>query len=184
MAKKKTKNHAVKLDTAYQAWAQEPDEANTIAFFNALIAYSKSLLWSTFRVADDDIVDIGALLAFEKASSFEGRALFSTWARSVLSHKHAREVRKKRKRERREGVSLDAVLTKPALESSNRELLDTALDSLDGVRKKVVEQTLEGATFQETAAALGIPRDTAYWHWREALKQIAEMFKCTATPSL
>jgi RNA polymerase sigma-70 factor (ECF subfamily) len=141
----------------------------------------------------EDVAQDAWVRAFDHLSSFEGRALFSTWVTRICVHESLARVRKSGRfgplapdGEQQEAVMSTGTPEQRASDGELRRALEDAIDGLpEPMRTAFMMREVEGMSTSETAEALGIPEDTVKtraFRARALLKQrLSERFDALTT---
>jgi RNA polymerase sigma factor (sigma-70 family) len=163
------------------AWITHTDEAA----FQALVGRYAGLVHGTCRriAGDGQLADDAAqatfLILWRKASGLSANVILAGWLHGVARHAALKVVRGEVRRKQREYQAAKESADMP-IEPGWTEiapLLDEALSSL-GVaeREAVTLRFLAGRTWEETAATLGVARNTAEKRVGRALERLRDLF--------
>lgn len=138
------------------------------------------------RAEAEDATQEVFLLVSQGIRRFEGRSQLSTWIHRIATNVALKRHRRRRRKPPPDSLDAAAVASAgpgPLVEASGRELeaeLRRALDALpEDQRAVVVLRGVEGLSFAEVAAALGIPEPTAHSRMsraRECLRRFLRPF--------
>lgn len=142
--------------------------------FSALVAAHREAVyraaWWILKDQDDalDATQEALLRAFRFLPRFDGRASFRTWARRIATNV-ALDRQARRKRDRADalpeedlvGDARDVAIGTDLEREERRQLVRDAIETLPPAQKAaVVLRDVEGLSYEEIAAELGIPKGT------------------------
>lgn len=142
--------------------------------FSALVAAHREAVyraaWWILKDQDDalDATQEALLRAFRFLPRFDGRSSFRTWARRIATNV-ALDRQARRKRDRADalpeedlvGDARDVAIGTDLEREERRQLVRDAIETLPPAQKAaVVLRDVEGLSYEEIAAELGIPKGT------------------------
>jgi RNA polymerase sigma-70 factor (ECF subfamily) len=145
--------------------------------------YQVALSYTHHRDDAEDLVQVTLLAAFRGAGGFAGRASVKTWLLRILGREATRMWRAKNRRQMK---SLDASPVDPpgspaASKSVEQRMdIDLILSGLSEMHREVlVMREIWDMSYDEIAAALGVPRGTVESRLSRARAQFRERFEGT-----
>jgi RNA polymerase sigma-70 factor (ECF subfamily) len=153
-------------------------DRHAIALFQAALSFSRN------RADAEDVVQETLINAHRGARGFAGRSSVRTWLLQILTREAARAWR--RDRHRRDTLSLDApaaantLPTTPGAAAGVEHRLDIAqiLQELSSPHREVlVMREVWNLSYEEMAAALGLPRGTVESRLSRAREQFRQRFE-------
>ena len=148
---------------------------------NSLFGLAYSLLGSAADA--EDVVQETFLGAFRRLGAFEGRSAVKTWLTRILLN-HASKLRRSRRVRKAESIESPAASADESLHTgSSATAVDSRVDvtkMLDALspdhREVIVLRELEGLSYEEMAAALGVPRGTVESRLHRARQELKQRF--------
>lgn len=145
----------------------------------------------------EDVMQDAYVRAYAALTTFEHRALFSTWVTRIAVHEALARVRRRRRfdlfdpsdgSDLETGTTMADTTRDPEQHASDVELtalVEAAIDELpDGFRVVFILRAVEGLTPTETAECLGIPEETVKTRLHRARAQLRRSLRARADGAL
>lgn len=171
------------------AVAGDDSAFHTLVDRHAPVLFRAALSLSRNRADAEDLLQETFIAAHRGLKQFEGRSSVRTWLQTILTRKSYKA--RHRSRHQRATLSIDAMDSAPLpaaadggmLRGSSSGAVDQRIDVMqvlqtlsDPHRQVLVLREIQGLSYEEIAAALGVPRGTAESRLYRARAEFREKF--------